>query len=236
MLRRPEAALAGAGAAGRSAAPPDAPAAIALRARAADPDAALVALAQRGDAAAFEELVRRHADRLYVVVLRVLGHPEDAEEVAQEAFLRAWRGIRRFNGGAGFYTWLYRIGVNEAFRRMRRRPSQGIASIDEDGVDPADLRAAPDRAAEQGDLRAALERAVRVSNRRMASDRPAGALRGLAEALAFERRPRAVAEVPLAHAIAPFPTSSELWLKAVEAYEQERRVTLHAAAPIGAAA
>jgi RNA polymerase sigma-70 factor, ECF subfamily len=72
-----------------------------------DVDAELVLRAQRGDRAAFEQLVRRHADRLYVVVLRFLGDRHEAEEVTQEAFIRAWRGIGRFKRDAQFFTWLY---------------------------------------------------------------------------------------------------------------------------------
>jgi RNA polymerase sigma-70 factor, ECF subfamily len=105
-------------------------------------DEELVRLAQDGRREAFEELVRRHADRLYSVVLRFSGDPAETEEVVQETFLRAWRGIGSFERRAQFFTWLYRIGLKEAKRRAGRRP-------------PVD-------AAEQRDVRAALERAVRA--------------------------------------------------------------------------
>ena len=128
-----------------------------------DEDAELVSRAQTGDRLAFEELVRRHADRLHAVVARLVTDRHEAEEVTQEAFLRAWRGIAGFKGEARFFTWLYRIGVNEARRRAERRPpAAAVASLDEQGVDPADPRPAPDRHAEHRDLRAALERAVRA--------------------------------------------------------------------------
>lgn len=132
-----------------------------LRRRPANEDAELVARAKAGERAAFEELVRRHADHLYAVVVRLVPDGHDAEEVTQEAFIRAWRGIGRFKGDASFFTWLYRIGVNEARRHAQRRPPV-TASIDETGLDPADPRPAPDRRAEHGDLRGALERAVRA--------------------------------------------------------------------------
>jgi RNA polymerase sigma-70 factor (ECF subfamily) len=87
----------------------------------------------------------------------------EAEEVTQEAFLRAWRSIGRFKGDARFFTWLYRIGVNEARRRMRQqRPAAATASIEEAALEPPDTRPAPDRRAEHTDLRVALERAVRA--------------------------------------------------------------------------
>lgn len=87
-----------------------------MRSPTAEDEAVLVERARSRDRLAFEELVRRHADRLYAVVLRFLGDPADAEEVTQETFLRAWRGIDRFQGRSQFFTWLYRIGLNEAKR------------------------------------------------------------------------------------------------------------------------
>src|SRR5919199_4905880 len=93
----------------------------ALRRRPADEDAGLVARAQAGEREAFEELVRRHAEHLYAVVVRLVPDRHDAEEVTQEAFIRAWRAIGRFKGDARFFTWLYRIAINEARRHAQRR-------------------------------------------------------------------------------------------------------------------
>jgi RNA polymerase sigma-70 factor (ECF subfamily) len=123
----------------------------------------LVERARAGDRTAFEELVRRHADRLYAVVLRFVADAEEAEEVTQEAFLRAWRSIGRFQGRSQFFTWLYRIGINEAKRRADRRPPLGVvSSIEERPMDDApDWSDAPEFRAEQADLRTALENAVR---------------------------------------------------------------------------
>lgn len=125
---------------------------------------ALVARAQGGDRLAFEELVRRHADRLYAVVLRFLADGREAEDVTQEAFLRAWRGIGRFKGHSRFYTWLYRIGLNEAKRRASRRPAPGkLTSLDENPrTEAPDWREAPDARAAEGELRGVLEGAVRA--------------------------------------------------------------------------
>ncbi|MEO8687005.1 MAG: sigma-70 family RNA polymerase sigma factor [Solirubrobacteraceae bacterium] len=123
-------------------------------------DGALVARAGAGDHLAFEELVRVYADRLHAVIRRLVDDPHEAEEVTQEAFLRAWRGIAMFNGDSQFFTWLYRIGVNEAYRRTsRRRVPQ--TSLDERRIEPADTRPGPLRHLEHDDLRHALERAVR---------------------------------------------------------------------------
>jgi RNA polymerase sigma-70 factor (ECF subfamily) len=127
-----------------------------------DEDSELVALAQAGDRAAFEELVRRHAAGLHAVIQRLVHDRQEAEEVTQEAFLRAWRGIGRFKGDARFFTWLYRIGVNEAWRRTSRRPRGNAGSLEDEAIDPADARADPGAQAELNELRGALERAVRA--------------------------------------------------------------------------
>jgi RNA polymerase sigma-70 factor (ECF subfamily) len=123
----------------------------------------LVERAQGGDRSAFEQLVRLHADRLYAIVLRFVADADEAEEVTQEAFLRAWRGIDRFQRRSQFFTWLYRIGINEAKRLGERRPAAGkVTSLDDNPIDDApDWSEAPEPRAEQGALRRALERAVR---------------------------------------------------------------------------
>ena len=126
-------------------------------------DDELVGLAAAGRRDAFEELVRRHADHLYAVILRFTGEPGEAEEVVQEAFLRAWRGIDRFERRSQFFTWLYRIGLNEAKRRAGRRPPAEPLSVEEGALEQTtDFTHAPEPRAEQHDLREVLERAVRA--------------------------------------------------------------------------
>ena len=123
----------------------------------------LVRRAQTGDRGAFEELVRRHADRLYAVVLRFVADREAAEEVIQETFLRAWRGIGRFEHRARFFTWLYRIGINEAKRRGEREPASRTVSLDEEPIlEAPDWSQAPEARAEQSDLRRVLEESIRA--------------------------------------------------------------------------
>jgi RNA polymerase sigma-70 factor (ECF subfamily) len=121
----------------------------------------LVARAREGDQGAFEQLVRMHADRLYAVVLRVSGDRHEAEEVVQETFLRAWRNIGRFQGRSQFFTWLYRIGVNEARRSQeRRRTRPQSASLADAEIQVPDERQAPATRAEAHELRRALEAAI----------------------------------------------------------------------------
>jgi RNA polymerase sigma-70 factor (ECF subfamily) len=81
-------------------------------------DAELVARAQKGDEAAFEQLVRRHQRYVFNLAYRVLDDYAEAEEVAQEAFVRVWRGLPGFRGQAQFTTWLYRIVYNLCLNRL----------------------------------------------------------------------------------------------------------------------
>lgn len=135
----------------------------AMRPPSGESEEALVERSKDGDREAFEELVRRHADRLYAVVVRFVADGDEAQEVTQEAFLRAWRSIGRFRGQSQFFTWLYRIGINEAKRRAGRRPpAELFASLDDDPVPEApDWSEAPQLRLEQSDLRDVLERAIR---------------------------------------------------------------------------
>ena len=78
------------------------------------PDLELVKIARSGNHPAFEELVRRYSERAYRAAYRVVCDPHQAEEIVQEGLIKAYRGLRKFEGRASFYTWLYRIVVNLA--------------------------------------------------------------------------------------------------------------------------
>ena len=93
------------------------PSATPDREEAARQEAEWVARAQYGDTEAFRQLVERHRDRIYGLVLRMVRSADDAEEVAQDAFVRAWRALPRFRGEAAFATWLHRIAVRLAADR-----------------------------------------------------------------------------------------------------------------------
>ena len=103
-------------------------------------DEELVALAAQGDTDAFDQLVVRWERSIHALAYRILGREEDARDVCQEAFLRAFRGLKGFKGQAKFSSWLYRIAVNlcrDLLRRERRggvvQPSEGF-ELDEQGI------------------------------------------------------------------------------------------------------
>jgi len=118
-------------------------------------EAALLQAARGGDRAAFGLLVRGTAPTLERLALRLVGHREDAEDVAQDAVLSAWRGLRSFRGGARFSTWLYRIVVTRALDCLRRRRPAASAPLEA----AADPRAGP----AEGAARADVERAIRAA-------------------------------------------------------------------------
>ena len=96
----------------------------------------LVAAAKDGDRSAFDELVRRTYAETYTLAYRLTGDEEDARDVVQEAYLRAFRGIRRFRGDASFSTWLYRITANCASSHVMRRWKGRHDTLDEDAQVP----------------------------------------------------------------------------------------------------
>jgi RNA polymerase sigma-70 factor (ECF subfamily) len=95
-------------------------------------DADAVARARAGDREAFRELVERHSHRVFQLAFRLTGNEEDAEDVVQDTFLRAYRGLSRFEERAQFLTWLHRIASNCAMDLARRRPLRA------DRVEPLD--------------------------------------------------------------------------------------------------
>jgi len=121
-------------------------------------DAELVRLAQEGDLDAFAEIVRRHERRLRIVLLRILDDPRDVEEAVQDAFVQAWRNLGRFRAEAALFTWLYRIGVNAAIARTRRKMHQmaDLDSLPSEGAAHVSPEVRPEAVAEAHDLRARI--------------------------------------------------------------------------------
>lgn len=93
---------------------------------------ALVQAAKRGDDSAFEELVRRYDRNVFRIAQHITQNREDAEDVVQEAFLKAYGNLAQFQEQSKFYTWLVRIAVNEALMKLRRRRPERTVSLDEE--------------------------------------------------------------------------------------------------------
>jgi RNA polymerase sigma-70 factor, ECF subfamily len=92
----------------------------------------LVRAAKQGDDSAYEELVRRYERNVFRIAQHITQNREDAEDVVQEAFLKAYTNLARFQEQSKFYTWLVRIAVNEALMKLRRRKPERTVSLDED--------------------------------------------------------------------------------------------------------
>ena len=123
-------------------------------------DDELVDRARRGDAGAFGELVRRHQNEVYTVALRMVADRHLAYDVAQDAFVRAWRAIGRFRGDAQFSTWIHRVTVNTALTHRDRRSRTRADSLEEDFREPEAEGLSPERAAESAEIRPHLEAAL----------------------------------------------------------------------------
>lgn len=131
-------------------------------------ESVLVAEAKAGHYEAFEELVNRYEKKIYRLGLNVTGSPEDAEEVLQETFLKAFSHLGDFREDSRFYTWIVRIAVNEGLMKLRKRRSDRSVpiedSVDDDGsVMPrefADWRPNPEQILAQSELESVLKNAA----------------------------------------------------------------------------
>ena len=152
--------------------------------RMADTDAAQVALVLGGDPDAFRVLVERHGRRLFRLAYRMTGSEHDAEEIVQDAFLRAYRRLDRFEARANFGTWLYRICANCALDLMRRQRAEQARreptprDDDPDAGDPLEATASAEPGPERLMLSAELGAGVRAAmNSLSATERAAFLLR-----------------------------------------------------------
>ncbi len=133
-------------------------------------DEQLIKLTLAGQTRAFDELVRRHSRKLHAMIMQMVGSEADAYDIAQEAFLKAFRSLRYFNGQSAFYTWLYSIAANQARNFLRRRKRENTFSLDNDDkgnpheknrqLEDGDHVCDPVRQAQIGDLRKKLNAAL----------------------------------------------------------------------------
>jgi RNA polymerase sigma-70 factor (ECF subfamily) len=120
---------------------------------------AALAAARKGDRAAFGGLVRAYQRRAYAVAYSFVRNRDDALELSQEGFVRAFRSMSRFNAEMPFYPWLYRIIRNACLNHLKKKRRHGETSLDrmmESGYDARELRRGPSESAELGDLKEAI--------------------------------------------------------------------------------
>jgi RNA polymerase sigma factor (sigma-70 family) len=94
-------------------------------------DEALVARVQRGEVKAFDVLVERYKQRLYATVYHMTSNHEDANDLVQDAFIKAYKSLHSFKGQSSFYTWVYRIAVNRTINFLKRRKDRGHFSLND---------------------------------------------------------------------------------------------------------
>jgi RNA polymerase sigma-70 factor, ECF subfamily len=132
------------------------------------PDVALVERARAGDLAAFDQLVRQYERQVFRIAQHITQNREDAQDVVQDAFFKAYQKLEQFQGNSKFYTWLVRIAVNEALMRLRKRRTAKTVSMDEDVQtedgslprDFADWSPNPEQQYKQAELKEILQKTI----------------------------------------------------------------------------
>lgn len=130
-------------------------------------DADLVRLAQKGDMRAFEELVARHRDRVYARAFSMMRNKEEALDLSQDAWVKAWQRLAQFQGDSSFVTWMTRIVINlclDQLRKLKRKRAESLEAIEEEsgGIErqmPV-IQVNPTEGLERAELRVRLDRAL----------------------------------------------------------------------------
>jgi RNA polymerase sigma-70 factor, ECF subfamily len=131
-------------------------------------ETALVSSAREGDAAAFEEIYRRYERRIYNTVYQVVRNDEDAADITQEAFIRAFRSLRNLRSDEAFTSWLFRIAINLSRNHLRSRPHFRVESLDQFATSEEDSQELqlpdsthdPARMVENREMQATVRKAV----------------------------------------------------------------------------
>ena len=123
-------------------------------------DRELVARFHRGDETAFNELVARHRQEIYFLALGLVGTREDAEDLAQDAFVRAYTALPKFRGKSSFHTWLYRIALNLCLNEIRKRKIRYMMSLENLGIPLISKDVKPDEMVENSERHQHLLSAV----------------------------------------------------------------------------
>ena len=129
----------------------------------------LVSRARAGDQDAFEQLVLANQNKVYTLTFRMVNDREEAEDLAQEAFLKAWQGLPSFQGDSSFSTWVYRLATNVCIdflrKQKRRKDIEPVVSLDDEEsgwTEPADWDQDPQRHLEQSERTAAVSRGLQA--------------------------------------------------------------------------
>lgn len=110
-------------------APPVAPEAVAVAVP--NEEQLLVQRAREGDLAAYDELIKRYQERIYATVYHMTANHEDANDLAQETFIKAFKALKSFKGDSSFYTWIYRIAVNKTINFLKQRRNRTHMSLND---------------------------------------------------------------------------------------------------------
>ena len=94
-------------------------------------DLQLVQQAQKGDFGAYDELIRRYQERIYATIYHMTSNHEDANDLAQDTFIKAFHALKSFKGGSSFYTWIYRIAVNKTINFLKQRKHRTHMSLND---------------------------------------------------------------------------------------------------------
>ncbi len=133
-----------------------------------DSEKILVEKSARGDVDAFETLIGSHQKKVYNIALRMTKNPEDAQELAQDAFVRAFIAIKKFRGDSSFATWIYRITMNVCTDFLRKRSKGTVISIEQTGYESeqtiqlADDNPGPDEISEKNQLKQLVREAMEL--------------------------------------------------------------------------
>src|SRR5213082_4004865 len=130
----------------------------------------LVKRCKKGDSAAFDELVARYRTRIFGMIYNMVHNEQDAWDLAQDSFVKAWKSINRFRGKSSFYTWIYRIVMNVTIDWLRKKQVKGGGAEFDDAIqlreiDPASktvpkTEALPHQAMERDEIRVRIEKAI----------------------------------------------------------------------------
>lgn len=111
--------------------PPGENEAVAEKTPVAPEESVLVDRARKGDLRAYDELIQRYQQRIYATIYHMTSNHEDANDLAQEAFIKAYQALKSFKGGSSFYTWVYRIAVNKTINFLKQRKNRTHLSLND---------------------------------------------------------------------------------------------------------